>query len=88
MRHNCCIRCNKGRDFSSSARRVRQLSEASGGAGRGIRNGKQELRGRRREGKDRTDERKGCQEWKWKWKWKGEVEVEVEANSRTPRRGS
>ena len=29
MRHNCRIRCNKGRGYTSSARRVRQLSVAT-----------------------------------------------------------
>jgi hypothetical protein len=59
-----------GMVFSSSARRVRQLSKASEGAGRGMRNEEQEVRGGRRERQFGSEEQEKCQEWK--------VEVEVD----------
>jgi hypothetical protein len=50
MQRNCRIRRNKGRDFSSSARRVRQQIKVSAESQERKRNKEQELAGPKREG--------------------------------------
>lgn len=50
MQRNCRIRCNKGCEFSSSARRVRQQIKMSAESRERKRNKERELAGPKREG--------------------------------------